>query len=95
MNKLLDGLKEKANLTTTENGALTHKTSKSYVLDYFAQGSALRNRDKDSIISLFNDAFQEDSLLTMKVLFNSRDVRGGQGERKTFRTIINNLAINN
>ena len=95
MNKLLDGLKEKANLTTTENGALTHKTSKSYVLDYFAQGSALRNRDEDSIISLFNDAFQEDSLLAMKVLFNSRDVRGGQGERKTFRTIINNLAINN
>ena len=55
MNKLLDGLKEKANLTTTENGALTHKTSKSYVLDYFTQGSALRNRDEDSIMSLFND----------------------------------------
>ena len=53
MNKLLDGLKEKANLTTTENGALTHKTSKSYVLDYFAQGSALRNRDEDSMEDTF------------------------------------------
>ena len=89
---MLNELKRELNYTTTENGAITHKTSNSYVLDYFAQGSALRNRNEQEIIKMFGKSFFEDPLLTMKILFYSRDVRGGQGERDTFRTIINHLA---
>lgn len=89
---MLNELKRELNYTTTENGAITHKTSNSYVLDYFAQGSALRNRNEQEIIKMFGKSFFEDQLLTMKILFYSRDVRGGQGERDTFRTIIKHLA---
>lgn len=93
MGNLLNVLKDETNYKLTENGGITHKTSKSYVLDYFAQGSALRNRSEESIMDLFYNAFEENPLLTMKVLFNSRDIRNGQGERQTFRTIIENLAF--
>jgi hypothetical protein len=89
---IVELMKQKTNYTTTENRAVTHKTSNSDVLDYFAQGSALRNRTEESILKLFGKSFFENPLLTMKILFYSRDVRGGQGERDTFRTIITHLA---
>lgn len=91
---MLEYLKRETNYKSTENGGVTHKTSGSKVLDYFSQGSALRNRDYDSIVDLVDAAFAEDALLTLKVLFNSRDIRGGQGERDTFRGILYHLAIN-
>lgn len=90
---LLNALKQETNFTTTENGGITHKTSNSKVLDYFSQASALRNRSFDDIISLVENSLAEDKLLTIKVLFNSRDIRNGQGERETFRKILNYLAI--
>lgn len=93
-NKFLQGLKNEQNYTYTENGGVTHKSSNSYVLDYFAQGSSFRDRDLDDIIKVFNKSYATDPLLTMKILFNSRDIRGGNGERKTFRILINWLAKN-
>jgi hypothetical protein len=104
-NNFLNGLKNETNYTTTENGAVTHKTSLSYVLDYFAQGCALRNKnaknakevlnilDKNRVYSMFDKAYAEDPLLALKILFYSRDVRGGQGEREVFKLLINHLAI--
>ncbi|XZH99778.1 DUF2828 family protein (plasmid) [Clostridium perfringens] len=89
---MLNELKKELNYTTTENGAITHKTSNSYALDYFAQGSALRNRNEQEIIKMFEKSFYQDPLTTMKILFYNRDIRGGQGERDTFRTIIKHLA---
>lgn len=92
MLNIMELMKENTNLKRTENGAITNSTSKSDVLDYFAQGSAMRNRLDEDKILMFCKAFFEDPLLAMKILFYSRDVRGGQGERDTFRTIINHLA---
>ena len=91
---MLNNLKKELNYKNTENGAITHKTSNSYVLDYFSQGSALRGRNDEDIIRLFTKSFSEDPLVTMKILFYSRDIRGGQGERDTFRKIIKYLANN-
>lgn len=95
MNTLLNGLINQHNTTLTENGATTYKSTLNGVLDFFAMGGALRTASSDRIVSLFNTAFAEDNLLAMKALFNVRNIRGGAGERKTFRTILKYLATSN
>ena len=91
MNALLKNMKP--NLIHTENGALAHKTTSSAVLDLFAMGAACRERTDDDIILMFKKAFEENEELAMKCLFYIRDVRGGQGERRFFRTIMRYLAV--
>lgn len=89
---MLNHLKNETNVAYSENGARAFVTTKSAVLDFFAQGGALRYRDETEIIALFTKAFGENPLLAMKALFYFRDIRGGQGERNTFRTIVKYLA---
>lgn len=93
MSDFLTGLKESNNLTFTENGALTHKSTTSDLLDLFALGGAYRNRSDLDIVQLVNRAFYEDQLYTLKCLFYLRDIREGQGERRFFKTAIKFLAI--
>ena len=93
MNKFLDGLKNDTNLTLTENGAVTHKSTMSAVYDLFALGSAYRQRSDNDVLTLFSAAFEEDRDLALKCLFYIRDVRGGQGERRFFRLCFHWLAI--
>lgn len=82
------------NQTLTENGAVTNKSTNSRLLDFFGQAGALRlGRGAENATDLFVDAFNEDKLLATKALFYFRDVRGGQGERETFRTFLRGLAI--
>lgn len=92
MNQFLNGLKNASNLTYTENGALTHKTTKSMLLDMFAMGAAYRKRSEEDVILLFKNAYEENPEYAMKCLFYIRDVRGGQGERRFFRVCMKWLA---
>lgn len=93
-NKFIDALKDDENRTLTLNGAPTNKSTLDAVLDFFAAGAALRSRSEKEITDLFEKAIRQDANLAMKALFYTRDVRGGQGERRTFRTIIKWLARN-
>ena len=75
----------------TENGALSYKSTLNPVLDFFSKSGAIRGQT-DSAYNLFMKAFKGDETLSKRALFYSRDVRGGQGERKNFRHIINKVA---
>jgi hypothetical protein len=82
-----------ANFTYTENDALTYVSSGSAVVDFFFHGPALR-KDMDGCLAclLFEHAYAQDRHIALKTLFYIRDVRGGQGERQTFRHILKYLA---
>jgi hypothetical protein len=92
MNKFINVMQ---NLTYTENAALTYLSSGSFIVDFFFHGAALR-KDTDGQFAclLFKQAYSQDKTLALKTLFYIRDVRGGQGERRTFRHIIKYLAEN-
>ena len=89
---MLNELKIEANRTLTENGAATLRTTGSDCLDLFATIGALRNAEDQEIIVRFSRAYAEDRDLAIKMLFYSRDIRGGLGERRVFRTILKYLA---
>ena len=89
----LEDLRKEENLTYTENGALTNRSTDSYCLDLFATIGALRNAEDNEIISRFIKAYTEDRNLAMKILFFARDIRGGLGERRVFRSIWKWLSL--
>ena len=92
MNKFMNGMANATNYTYTENGAVTHKTTKSDLLDMFAMGAAMRTRSDEDVILMFRKAFKENPVYALKCLFYIRDVRGGQGERRFFRVVMKDLA---
>ena len=91
---MLEFLKNEANKTYTENGAVTFRSSGRDCLDLFATIGALRREREEEITERFLRAYAENPDLAMKILFYGRDVRGGLGERRVFRTILKWLAEN-
>ena len=91
---MLEVLKKTANETYTENGAVTYRTTGKDCLDLFATIGALRRANEQDICNRFLKAYAENPDLAMKILFYARDVRGGLGERRVFRSILTWLASN-
>ena len=89
---MLEFLKKQLNRTTTENGAATFASTQSDCLDLFATIGALRGASDDEVISRFDRAWAEDSKLALRILFFARDIRGGLGERRVFRTILQHMS---
>ena len=85
---MMNYLKNEANKTFTENGAITYKSSLDECLDLFASIGALRRSSEKEIVDRFIRSFAADRDITMKILFYCRDIRGGLGERRVFREII-------
>ena len=91
---MLNYLKQEANKTATEKGAATHITTESDCLDLFATIGALRRESDSEIVTRFIRAYSENKDIAMKLLFFARDIRGGLGERRVFKVILNWLANN-
>ena len=91
---MLNYLKKEANIAYTQNGAVTDLSTMSDCLDLFATIGAIRAAGEQDIINRFVRAYTENADIAMKILFFGRDVRGGLGERRVFRVIINWLAEN-
>ena len=91
---MLEALKKEANITHTENGAVTYASTGSACLDLFATVGALRQAPEREIIARFIRAYAESPDTAMKLLFFARDVRGGLGERRVFRAALKWLAEN-
>lgn len=90
MNSLLNGMRQATNNTKTENGALSHASTLSDVLDLFYHAAARRGQDNTQ---LFATAYGEDRLMTVLTAFYIRDVRGGQGERESFKQFLRYVKV--
>ena len=89
-----NALKTNTNVKLTENGARAYSTTGKALLDLFAQIGALRPRSEKEITDKYAAAFAADPLLATKMLFYAGNVRGGLGERRTFRICLKWLAQN-
>lgn len=89
-----DALRNVSASKQTENGSNAFSTTHSGVVDLFATIGAMRNGDNSMkrLNGLIDAAFAEDPLLTAKILFYARDIRGGLGEREIFRKAIYHCA---
>lgn len=80
------------NVSITENGAIGYKSSGRALVDINYMTSSLRKKTDKELINLFQAAYYENSMYAWKWLFFLRDIRGGMGERYTFRRIIKYMA---
>lgn len=87
-----DAMRNEGKFTRTENGAVALNTTSDARLDLFGTIGALREADNNRIETLFAEAYNQDALFATKIVFYARDIRGGLGERKTFRTLIRYMA---
>lgn len=89
-----NAVKTNTNTKYTENGARAYSTTGKALLDLFAQIGALRPRTEREIADKYAAAFAADPMLATKMLFYAGNVRGGLGERRTFRICLKWLAKN-
>lgn len=92
MSRLMEALQTEN--TTTTNGMTTNSSSLNECVNLFFNIGSMRGQNKEKVISMFSKAFNEDPRTAMRILFWSRDVREGAGERQIFRDVLNYLIEN-
>ena len=92
MNAMKNEMLENFNESVTENGAVGYRTTGKALLDINFAVASLRSANEVEIVRRFQAAFLENKVLAMKWLFFARDVRGGLGERRLFRTAMKYIA---
>lgn len=90
MNIMVHEQKKENNVTFTENGALSNKSSLNDLVDLFYK--AMRDLDERDLKRMMRLSYQQSPLLTAKMVAYVRDVRGGKGERALGRNMLNELA---
>jgi len=86
----------------TNEGANAYKNAINACVEFFSKAGSLYVTSKKSDfygnnanpVNLFEDAFSEDPVTSLKLLFWLRDCRGGAGNRSASRAIITHLANN-
>jgi len=91
--------------TYTENGALSHGTTGSGLLDYFSKAATYRERALSETYADMGKLWAESPLITLQIIFynrlisrkikgnfNTENVQKGQGNRSEFRNAITWLA---
>lgn len=77
--------------TRTENGALQLRSTGNACLDLFAEIASARNMVQESpeaLEGLFLEAYAEEAATAVSILFWSRSVRSGAGERSVFLHLL-------
>lgn len=92
MNRFVQSARFQSNTKTTENGAFAYSRLGNSVLELFSTIGAMKPRSEEDIKQKFLSAYNEDPILTTKMLFYAGNVRGGLGERRTFRICLKALA---
>lgn len=92
MGNLANTMKQEMAWGETWNGEAALNTTYDKCLDLFGRSGAMRNASVSDKQNLFRKAFDEDNDIAMKLLFYTRDIRGGYGERDTFIDMLRWLA---
>lgn len=87
----LQAMKMQLNVARTENGDLAYKSTGSASLDFFSLCGGMR-RNLEDLDKLFAKAYAENPVVAIKILFYMRNIRGGLGERNSFRVLLKELA---
>jgi len=95
MNAVKQTLNNEYNVSITENGMVGFRTTGKELLDLNFAVASLRKMTDAEVAKRFMKVFAEDEILAMKWLFYARDVRGGLGERRLFRVVLENLIETN
>ena len=77
---------------TTTNGAKQHSTSTDVCVDLFSKIGSMRHWDRRDILEYFEKAFEHNPELATRITYWARAARAGSGERKTFYTILDEIA---
>lgn len=95
MGDLRAAINDEAKWTQTWNGADALCKTGSACLDLFGRAGAMRNASVEDKEIMISRAYAEDPDAAVKLLFYTRDIRGGYGERDTFNQMICHLATIN
>jgi hypothetical protein len=89
MSKLINALQTNDSLTA--NGAESHSTTGSPLVDLFSTIASMRSRPDKEVLLLWEKAYISNPDLALRILLWLRDPRGGAGERRLFRLIYRSL----
>ena len=79
------------NSIQTENGAKSYKTTGEKLVDLNYKTSSFRNMSDEEIRGEFLKAYAENPIYATVWAFFARDIRGGMGERRTFRVCLEEI----
>ena len=83
--------KKTVSVRRTDNGMKTNDTSLNANVDLFFNIGSARGKD---VTATFERAYQEDRVTALRIVAWARDVRGGAGERQTFRNLLQFIETN-